>query len=52
MKSIKAIAAVLMIPALLIMFSKAEDNALWIQLLAVGYVLAYTLVRFRGGRYE
>lgn len=52
MKALKFLAGVLVIPAVILMFSKAEDPALWIQFLAAGYVLAYVCIKFRGVEYE
>lgn len=52
MKALKIIAGVLLIPAIIMMFSKAEDSAVWLQFIAAGYVLSYVCLRFKGAEYE
>lgn len=52
MKALKFLAGILVIPAVIMMFSKAEDSAIGIQLLAAGYAVAYVCIKFRGVRYE
>lgn len=52
MKALKFIARIALIPALIMMFSKAEDSVVWIQFLAAGYVITYVCVKFRGVKYE
>lgn len=52
MKALKFLAGVLLIPAVIMMFGKAEDSAIGIQFLAAGYAVAYVCIKFRGADYE
>lgn len=52
MKALKKIAGVALIPALFMMFSMANDSAVWAQFIAAGYVMAYVCIKYKGVEYE
>lgn len=52
MKALKKIAGFALIPAIILMFSVANDSAVWIQFLAACYALAYVCIKYRGVEYE